>query len=96
MTEADDVEAFQAEVAWTALAAISGQGFALAGAGALIAHGLVDRPTQDLDLFSPLPRPARSPPSCSRLCGKLASRSPSTARAPSRAATSPAARGHPR
>ena len=55
MTEADDVEAFQAEVAWTALAAIGGQGFALAGAGALIAHGLVDRPTQDLDLFSPLP-----------------------------------------
>ena len=49
------MEAFQAEVAWIALAAISGQGFALAGAGALIAHGLVDRPTQDLDLFSPMP-----------------------------------------
>lgn len=49
------MEAFQAEVAWTALAAIGGQGFALAGAGALIAHGLVDRLTEDLDLFSPLP-----------------------------------------
>lgn len=49
------MEAFQAEVAWTALAAIGGQGFALAGAGALIAHGLVDRLTQDLDLFSPMP-----------------------------------------
>lgn len=49
------MEAFQAEVAWHALAAISGQGFALAGAGALIAHGLVDRSTEDLDLFSPLP-----------------------------------------
>lgn len=48
------MEACQAEVAWIALAAISGQGFALAGAGALIAHGLIDRPTQDLDLFSPL------------------------------------------
>ena len=55
MTEAADVEAFQAEVAWIALAATSGQGFALAGAGALIAHGLVDRQTQDLDLFSPMP-----------------------------------------
>ena len=54
-TEAGDLEAFQAEVAWTALAAIGGHGFALAGAGALIAHGLVDRLTQDLDLFSPLP-----------------------------------------
>lgn len=49
------MEAFQAEVAWTALAAIGGQGFALAGAGALIAHGLVDRLTEDLDLFSPQP-----------------------------------------
>ena len=49
------MEAFQAEVAWTALAAIGGRGFALAGAGAPIAHGLVDRLTEDLDLFSPLP-----------------------------------------
>ena len=49
------MEAFQAEVAWTALAAIGGHGFALAGAGALIAHGLIDRLTQDLDLFSPMP-----------------------------------------
>ena len=49
------MEIFQAEVAWTALAGIGGQGFALAGAGALIAHGLIDRLTQDLDLFSPMP-----------------------------------------
>ena len=55
MTGAGDIEAFQAEVAWLALAAIDGHGFALAGAGALIAHGLTDRSTQDLDLFSPLP-----------------------------------------
>jgi len=55
VTEAGDIEAFQAEVACVALAAIGGHGFALAGAGALIAHGLVDRLTQDLDLFSPLP-----------------------------------------
>ncbi len=44
---------FQAEVAEIALRAIAGQGFALAGAGALVAHGLITRPTEDLDLFSP-------------------------------------------
>ena len=55
MTAAADMETFQADVARVALAAISGQGFALAGAGALIAHGLLDRPTSDLDPFSPLP-----------------------------------------
>lgn len=48
-----DLEAFQAEVAWVALRAIGPAGFALAGAGALIAHGVVTRPTEDLDLFSP-------------------------------------------
>lgn len=48
-----DLETFQAEVAWVALRAIGPSGFALAGAGALIAHGVVTRPTEDLDLFSP-------------------------------------------
>ncbi len=50
-----DLEAFQAEVARVALRAIGPSGFALAGAGALIAHGVVTRPTEDLDLFSPTP-----------------------------------------
>jgi len=36
-----------------ALRAIEDSGFALAGAGALVAHGLISRPTQDLDLFAP-------------------------------------------
>lgn len=36
-----------------ALEAIGTHGFALAGAGALVAHGLISRPTEDLDLFSP-------------------------------------------
>ena len=49
------MEEFQAEVAWNPLAGIGRHGFGLADAGALIAHGLIDRPTQDLDLFSPLP-----------------------------------------
>lgn len=48
------MEEFQAEVAWVALRVIGAQGFALAGAGALIAHGLVVRPTEDVDLFSPV------------------------------------------
>lgn len=52
-TPGDEVRAFQAEVARVALRAIGPHGFALAGAGALVAHGLLTRATQDLDLFSP-------------------------------------------
>jgi hypothetical protein len=40
------------EVAAIALRAAVGHGFALAGGNALIAHGIVDRPTEDVDLFS--------------------------------------------
>jgi hypothetical protein len=47
------LDGFQAEIAEVALHAIDGQGFALAGAGALVAHGVISRPTQDLDLFTP-------------------------------------------
>jgi hypothetical protein len=47
------LDGFQAEIAEVALRAIGEKGFALAGAGALVAHGVIDRPTQDLDLFSP-------------------------------------------
>jgi len=49
------VDPFQAEVARVAVAAAEDRGFALAGGNALGAHGLVDRPTQDVDLFSPEP-----------------------------------------
>lgn len=49
------VDPFQAEVARVALVAAADHGFALAGGNALVAHGLVDRPTQDVDLFSPEP-----------------------------------------
>jgi hypothetical protein len=44
---------FQAEIAEVALLAIGQHGFALAGAGALVAHGVISRSTQDLDLFTP-------------------------------------------
>ncbi len=40
------------EVAAVALRAASRHGFALAGGNALIAHGVIDRPTEDVDLFT--------------------------------------------
>lgn len=49
------VDPFQAAVARVALAAAESRGFALAGGNALVVHGLVDRPTLDVDLFSPEP-----------------------------------------
>lgn len=51
--ELPGLDGFQAEIAEVALRAIDGQGFALAGAGAMVAHGVISRPTQDLDLFTP-------------------------------------------
>ena len=41
----------QEQVTAVLLTAIGEFGFALAGAGAIRAHGLTDRPTQDIDLF---------------------------------------------
>jgi Nucleotidyl transferase AbiEii toxin, Type IV TA system len=40
------------EVAAIALRATARHGFALAGGNALIAHGVIDRPTEDVDLFT--------------------------------------------
>jgi hypothetical protein len=39
-------------VAEIALAAAAGHGFALGGGNALLAHGIISRPTQDVDLFT--------------------------------------------
>lgn len=47
----DSVE-LQREVATVVLAAIEREGFALAGSGAIREHGLIDRPTEDVDLFT--------------------------------------------
>jgi len=44
---------FQAEVARVALAAARDHGFALAGGNALAVHGIISRPTEDVDLFAP-------------------------------------------
>jgi nucleotidyltransferase AbiEii toxin of type IV toxin-antitoxin system len=51
-------------VAAIALRAAAGYGFALGGGNALIQHGVISRPTQDVDLFTDQetvcrPRPAR-------------------------------------
>src|SRR5260370_1430978 len=46
------IDKLQREVAIIALHAAARHGFALAGGNALIAHGLIDRPTEDVDLFS--------------------------------------------
>jgi hypothetical protein len=46
------LDGLQREVAAIALRAAARHGFALAGGNALIAHGIIDRPTDDVDLFS--------------------------------------------
>jgi hypothetical protein len=43
------------EVAAIALRAAAPHGFALGGGNALIAHGIIERPTQDVDVFSDVP-----------------------------------------
>jgi hypothetical protein len=46
------VSEFHREVAAIALRAAAVHGFALGGGNALIAHGIIERPTQDVDVFS--------------------------------------------
>jgi len=43
------------EVAAIALRAAAPHGFALGGGNALMAHGIIDRPTEDVDVFSDVP-----------------------------------------
>lgn len=46
---------FKARVARVALRAAGAHGFALAGSNALAAHGIISRPTEDVDLFADRP-----------------------------------------
>jgi hypothetical protein len=46
------VSEFHGQVIAVALRAAAPHGFALGGGNALIAHGIIDRPTQDVDVFS--------------------------------------------
>jgi hypothetical protein len=48
------IDPFKARVIELALNAAAAQRFALAGGNALAAHGLLSRPTQDIDLFTPV------------------------------------------
>lgn len=45
-------EELQRDVTRVALRALTGTPFALAGSGAIREHGIIDRPTQDIDLFT--------------------------------------------
>ena len=47
-----DAEDPQREITRVALRSLDGTSFVLAGSGAIREHGLVDRPTQDVDLFT--------------------------------------------
>jgi hypothetical protein len=47
--------ALHREVAAIALRAAAPHGFALGGGNALIAHGVIERPTEDVDVFSNVP-----------------------------------------
>jgi hypothetical protein len=47
------LDPIQRDILAVAMTLPEAQGMALAGGGAMLAHGLVDRRTQDLDLFSP-------------------------------------------
>ncbi|HXP55705.1 MAG TPA: nucleotidyl transferase AbiEii/AbiGii toxin family protein, partial [Streptosporangiaceae bacterium] len=46
------ISGLQREVATIALRVAARYGFALAGGNALMLHGVIDRPTEDVDLFS--------------------------------------------
>ena len=46
------VDEFHRDVATIALRAAAQHGFALGGGNALIAHGIISRPTEDVDLFT--------------------------------------------
>lgn len=51
MSEKNDA---QRAVTRIALTGIARAGFALAGSGAIREHGVIDRPTEDIDLFTPM------------------------------------------
>lgn len=68
MTAQDDQ---QRRLTRDALNALAGTDFALAGAGAIREHGITDRPTQDVDLFTASVDADRFAPAVDRLCSFL-------------------------
>lgn len=61
----------QQEVTRTALKAVGDRGFVLAGSGAIREHGIVDRVTQDVDLFTDDPDPDTFAAAVGDLLGRL-------------------------
>lgn len=67
----NDDEDLQRELTRVALTALEGRGFALAGSGAIREHGIVDRPTHDVDLFTDDLDPAAFDSAVDQLTGAL-------------------------
>lgn len=65
---------YQREVTRLALDSLAGGGFALAGSGAIREHGIIDRPTQDIDLFTSVTSPEAFAESTKRLAATLRER----------------------
>jgi hypothetical protein len=64
-------EAFQRRVAAVALSATMPRGFALAGSGAIREHGLTNRRTADIDLFTPSADPGSFAEAVAELTAQL-------------------------
>jgi hypothetical protein len=65
---------YQREVTRLALDSLAGGGFALAGSGAIREHGIIDRPTQDIDLFTSVTSPQAFAESTKRLANAMRER----------------------
>lgn len=61
----------QREIASVALKASENHGFALAGSGAIREHGLINRPTQDVDIFSTMEASATFKPTVDNVIAAL-------------------------
>jgi hypothetical protein len=65
---------YQREITRLALDSLAGGGFALAGSGAIREHGIIDRPTQDIDLFTSVTSPEAFAESTKRLAAAMRER----------------------
>jgi hypothetical protein len=65
---------YQREITRLALESLAGGGFALAGSGAIREHGIIDRPTQDIDLFTSVTSPEAFAESTKRLTAAMRER----------------------
>ena len=67
----NDDEELQRDLTRVALTALDGRSFALAGSGAIREHGMVDRLTHDVDLFTNDPDPTAFGSAVDQLSGEL-------------------------